>query len=114
MLFYDNDSVKKDAVLLECKFCHKPRYHPLHQGSRRKKPIVVKSMLYLPIIPRLGIMKTKAKECYATHLMVKPRSTLIVNILPLHLIHAMCDLVYVQMDLTLTFRLNLYHFLVGL
>ena len=50
MLLYDNDSGKKDAALLECKFCHKPRYHP---RSRRKKPIAVKSMFYLPIIPRL-------------------------------------------------------------
>jgi len=56
MLFYDNDSGKKDAALLECKFCHKPRYHPLHQGSRHKKPIAVKSMFYLPIIPRLQRM----------------------------------------------------------
>jgi len=56
MLFYDNDSGKKDAALLECKFCHKPRYHPLHQGSRRNKPIVVKSMFYLPIILRLQRM----------------------------------------------------------
>ena len=30
MLFYDNDKGKKDAALLECKFCHKPRYHPIH------------------------------------------------------------------------------------
>ena len=27
MLFYDNDSGKKDVTLLECKFCHKPKYH---------------------------------------------------------------------------------------
>jgi len=44
---------KKDAPLLECRFYHKPRYHPINQGSRSKKPIVVKFMLYLPIIPRL-------------------------------------------------------------
>ena len=37
MLFYDNDSGKKDATLLECKFCYKPRYHPIREGSRQKK-----------------------------------------------------------------------------
>jgi len=52
-------------------------------------------------------------ESYATHLMVEPGSTLIINILPLRLIHAMYDLVNVQMDLTLTFRLHLHHILVG-
>jgi len=68
MHFYDNDSGKKDATLLECKFGHKPRYCPIHQGSRRKLRHIW-----------LGIMKTKAKECYVTHLIVKPGNTLIVN-----------------------------------
>jgi len=112
MLFYDNDSGKKDAALLECKFCHKPRYHPIHQGSRRKKPIIAKSMFYLSIIQRL--QRIFASMQTAPHLMVKPGSTLIVNIQPLPLIHAMCDLVYVQMDLTCIFRLHLHHILVGL
>jgi len=53
MLFYDNDTGKKDASLLQCKFCHKPKYHPINVARRKKKPIPVKSMFYLPLIPRL-------------------------------------------------------------
>jgi len=53
MLFYDNDTGKKDAPLLKCKFCHKPRYHLINAARRKEKPIPVKSMFYLPLIPRL-------------------------------------------------------------
>lgn len=37
MLFYDNGSGKKDAVLLQCKFFWKSRYHPIYLGSRHTK-----------------------------------------------------------------------------
>jgi len=56
MLFYDNDNGKNDASLLQCKFCGHPRYCALHGGQRQKKPIPLKSMFYLPIIPRLQRM----------------------------------------------------------
>ncbi|XP_068486422.1 uncharacterized protein [Phaseolus vulgaris] len=56
MLFYDNEYGKNDGALLRCKFCHKSRYH--HQNTRpsNKKPVPVKAMFYLPIIPRLQRM----------------------------------------------------------
>jgi len=50
MLFYDNDTRKKDALLLQCKFCHKLRYHPINAAGRKKKLISVKSMFYFPLI----------------------------------------------------------------
>ena len=53
MLFYDNDDGKKDAALLQCKFCHTPRYHPINPTKRNQKPIPMKYMFYLPLIPRL-------------------------------------------------------------
>ncbi|XP_047165266.1 uncharacterized protein LOC124834592 [Vigna umbellata] len=58
MLFYDNDNGKHDALLVECKFFGSPRYHTMHAGQRQKKPIPLKSMFYLPIIPRLKRMFT--------------------------------------------------------
>ena len=48
MLYYNND-----GVLLECKFCNKPRYHAMNVGTSNTKPVLVKAMFYLPIIPRL-------------------------------------------------------------
>ena len=56
MLFYNNESDKNDGGLLECKFCHKPRYRDYNTGASNKKPIPVKAMFYLPIIPRLQRM----------------------------------------------------------
>jgi len=53
MLFYDNEYGKNDGALLECKFCHKSRYHHHNTGACNKKPVAVKAMFYLPIIPRL-------------------------------------------------------------
>jgi len=93
-----------------------------------QKLIVVKSMLYFPLIPRLkrkfAFMQTashmifhdenKRQDVLSNHLMVKPRSTLIENIISLLLIPKMYDLAYVHMDLTHTFRLLLHHILVGL
>ena len=53
MLFYDNEYGKNDGGLLECKFCHKSRYRHHNTGASNKKPVAVKAMFYLPIIPRL-------------------------------------------------------------
>ena len=48
MLYY-----KIDGALNECKFCNKPRYHAKTVGTSNRKPILVKAMFYLSIIPRL-------------------------------------------------------------
>jgi len=48
MLYYKNDS-----ELTECKFCGLPRYIPAKGQNKRYKKVLVKRMLYLPIIPRL-------------------------------------------------------------
>ncbi|XP_052734056.1 uncharacterized protein LOC128196612 [Vigna angularis] len=53
MLFYDNEYGKMDGALVECKFCGKPRYQQHKTGASSKKKVPVKSMFYLPIIPRL-------------------------------------------------------------
>jgi len=41
------------VALLECKFCHKPRYQQQNTGASIKKQVPVKAMFYLPIIQRL-------------------------------------------------------------
>ncbi|WVZ23067.1 hypothetical protein V8G54_001611 [Vigna mungo] len=56
MLFYDNEYGKNDGALLECKFCGKPRYQPRKTGASTTKQVPVKSMFYLPLIPRLQRM----------------------------------------------------------
>ena len=56
MLFYDNNNGKNDSSLLQCKYCGQPRYRTKHPEQRQKKPIPLKSMFYLPIIPRLQRM----------------------------------------------------------
>ncbi|XP_052724112.1 uncharacterized protein LOC128193952 [Vigna angularis] len=56
MLFYDNEYGKMDGALVECKFCGKPRYQQHKTGASSKKKVPVKSMFYLPIIPRLQRM----------------------------------------------------------
>ena len=48
MLYYNND-----GALIECKFCNKPRYCAKTVGTSNKKPVLIKEMFYLPIIPRL-------------------------------------------------------------
>ncbi|XP_047170715.1 uncharacterized protein LOC124839018, partial [Vigna umbellata] len=56
MLFYDNEYGKNDGALLECKFCGKPIYQPRNTGATTTKEVPVKSMFYLPLIPRLQRM----------------------------------------------------------
>ncbi|WVZ21047.1 hypothetical protein V8G54_008369 [Vigna mungo] len=56
MLFYDNEYGKNDGALLECKICGKPRYQPRKTGASTTKQVPVKSMFYLPLIPRLQRM----------------------------------------------------------
>lgn len=54
MLFYDNEFGKNDGALEECKFCNSPRYGVSGDDvDHKKKRVAVKSMFYLPIIPRL-------------------------------------------------------------
>jgi hypothetical protein len=54
MLFYDNEFGTNDGSLEECKFCNAPRYQARNGDvHRQQKKIAVKSMFYLPIIPRL-------------------------------------------------------------
>ncbi|XP_058750302.1 uncharacterized protein LOC131623315 isoform X2 [Vicia villosa] len=54
MLFYDNEFGTNDGALEECKFCNSPRYVVRTKTiDHKKKRIAVKSMFYLPIIPRL-------------------------------------------------------------
>ncbi|XP_068475068.1 uncharacterized protein [Phaseolus vulgaris] len=48
MLYY-----KDDNLLIECKFCHLPRYFPPKGDKGRYKQLPRKRMFYLPIIPRL-------------------------------------------------------------
>ena len=48
MLYYEND-----VALTKCKFCNKPRYRAKTVGTSNRKPIPIKEMFYLPIIPRL-------------------------------------------------------------
>jgi len=56
MLFYDNEYGKNDGTMLECKFCHKPRYYHHNTGESNKKLVPVKAVFYLTIIPRLQRM----------------------------------------------------------
>lgn len=56
MLFYDNEFGINDGALEECKFCQSPRY-----SVRKQKRVAVKSMFYLPIIPRLQRMFASMK-----------------------------------------------------
>ncbi|GAU35269.1 hypothetical protein TSUD_324070 [Trifolium subterraneum] len=54
MLFYDNEFGTNDGALEECKFCNAPRYQVCNSDVHRtQKRVSVKSMFYLPIIPRL-------------------------------------------------------------
>ncbi|CAK8543573.1 unnamed protein product [Lathyrus sativus] len=54
MLFYDNEFGINDEALEECKFCKSPRYKVRSKAiNRKQKRVAVKSMFYLPIIPRL-------------------------------------------------------------
>ncbi|CAK8577710.1 unnamed protein product [Lathyrus sativus] len=54
MLFYENEFGINDEVLEECKFCKSPRYQVRSKAiDRKQKRVAVKSMFYLPIIPRL-------------------------------------------------------------
>jgi hypothetical protein len=57
MLFYDNEFGTKDGALEECKFCQSPRYKVRSKAiDCKQKRVVVKSMFYLSIIPRLKRM----------------------------------------------------------
>ncbi|CAK8571848.1 unnamed protein product [Lathyrus sativus] len=57
MLFYDNEFSTNDGGLEECKFCQSLRYLAHSKGvDRKQKRVAVKSMFYLPIIPRLQRM----------------------------------------------------------
>ena len=57
MLFYDNEFGTNDGELEQCKFCNSLRYLVPSKGvDRKKKRVAVKSMFYLPIIPRLQRM----------------------------------------------------------
>ncbi|CAL5192329.1 unnamed protein product [Lathyrus oleraceus] len=57
MLFYDNEFGTNDGSLEECKFCKSPRYKVRSKAiNRKQKHVAVKSMFYLPIIPRLKRM----------------------------------------------------------
>ncbi|KAK2445148.1 hypothetical protein QL285_016112 [Trifolium repens] len=53
MLFYDNEFGTNDGALEECRFCNSPRYHVRNKAVDGKRRVPVKSMFYLPIIPRL-------------------------------------------------------------
>ena len=53
MLFYNNEYGENDGALICCKFCDMPRYHDRSTGANTKKLVLVKTMFYLPIIPRL-------------------------------------------------------------
>ncbi|XP_058767341.1 uncharacterized protein LOC131641034 [Vicia villosa] len=57
MLFYDNEFGTQDGLLEECKFCMSPRYKvPSRAVNTNQDRVAVKSMFYLPIIPRLKRM----------------------------------------------------------
>lgn len=59
MLFYDNEFDTNDEALEECKFYKSPRYKVCSKAiNRKQKRVVVKSMFYLSIIPRLKRMFT--------------------------------------------------------
>jgi len=64
MLFYDNEYGKNDGDLLQCKYYNKPRYHAPKAGKHRNKPIPIKSMFYLPIIPRLKRLFASMETTY--------------------------------------------------
>jgi hypothetical protein len=54
MLFYNNEFGINDGALNECKFCNLPRYRVRNsEVDRKQKSVAVKSMFYLPLIPRL-------------------------------------------------------------
>ncbi|KAK2429708.1 hypothetical protein QL285_028127 [Trifolium repens] len=53
MLFYDNEFGTNDGALEECRFCNSPRYYVRSKAVDGKRRVPVKSMFYLPIIPRL-------------------------------------------------------------
>ncbi|KAF3646878.1 hypothetical protein FXO38_18938 [Capsicum annuum] len=59
MLFY-----KEDSNLGHCKFCNQPRYKKVRHGKGKKVP--VKSMHYLPLIPRLK--RLYASISFASHM----------------------------------------------
>ncbi|XP_058752188.1 uncharacterized protein LOC131625341 [Vicia villosa] len=55
--YYDAKRVVSKLGLEECKFCESPRYLVSSKGvDQRQNRIAVKSMFYLPIIPRLQRM----------------------------------------------------------
>lgn len=57
MLFHENEFGTNNEALEECKFCNNPRYLVCSKAiNHKQKHILVKSMFYLPIIPRLKIM----------------------------------------------------------
>jgi len=47
MLFYDKKYKKNDGVLLQCKFCHKPRYRHHNNRASNIKPFSENVMFYL-------------------------------------------------------------------
>lgn len=53
MLYYDNEFVTNDGVLVECKFCQVSRYCDPNTGMSMHKLVPVKAIFYLPTIPRL-------------------------------------------------------------
>ncbi|CAK8532116.1 unnamed protein product [Lathyrus sativus] len=54
MLFYDNEFGINDEALEECKFCSSLRYQVRSKViNRKQRHVAVKSVFYLPIIPRL-------------------------------------------------------------
>nr|KYP36031.1 hypothetical protein KK1_042873 [Cajanus cajan] len=68
MLFYDNEYGKNDGALACCKFCDMPRYRDRNIGANTNKLVPVKTMFYLPIIPRLqrlfASMQTAGHMCW--------------------------------------------------
>ena len=65
----DNEYGKNDGALLECKFGHKSRYRHQNTEASNKKLVPIKTMFYLPIIPRLQRMygSTKTAEQMTWH-----------------------------------------------
>ncbi|CAL5194219.1 unnamed protein product [Lathyrus oleraceus] len=57
ILFYDNEFGTNDEALEECKFCKSPSYK-IHSKAinHKQKCVVVKSIFYMSIIPRLKRM----------------------------------------------------------
>ncbi|XP_024634618.1 uncharacterized protein [Medicago truncatula] len=77
MLFYDNEFGKNDGALVACKFCNAPRYEVCDDaGSQKKKRVSIKSMFYLPIIPRLQRLfaSTHTADKMTWHYYNKPNS----------------------------------------